>query len=75
MSHELLIGADTPAFPLTIAEDSETFIYHGVTVRDYFAAAALTGLLNRSMTKEEWPRNFARWAYEAADAMLEARGA
>lgn len=45
----------------------------GMTLRDYFAAAALTGILAHS---DGCPYDeFAAAAYEAADAMLAARGA
>lgn len=45
--------------------------YSGMTLRDYFAAAALTGLLNPA-----WEANSMdapKHAYELADAMLKAR--
>ena len=41
----------------------------GLSLRDYFAAAALTGLLARSGFSEG---TTASWAYEYADAMLKA---
>ena len=44
----------------------------GLTVRDYFAAAALTGYLAASHTDGE-PEEFANVAYIIADAMLKAR--
>ena len=53
----------------------------GMSLRDYFAAAALQGLLAAplegasfgSMTSEQVRQLFAKGAYEYADAMLEAR--
>jgi hypothetical protein len=43
----------------------------GMTLRDYFAAAALTGILaNNQAIYSEWN---ARYAYETADAMLSRR--
>jgi hypothetical protein len=57
-----------PAFPVTIQQGSTKGL-PGLTLRDYFAAAALTGLLadpNSTCTVED----FAEGAYECADAML-----
>ena len=50
--------------------------YGGMTIRDYFAAAAIQGVLSNSSTKfnEGWMKGLAKGAYEIADAMLEARG-
>jgi len=49
----------------------------GMTLRDYFAAAALKGLIGRSWddrkTAEELFRIWAASAYALADAMLDAR--
>ncbi len=44
----------------------------GMTLRDYFAAKALQGLLACSEA-DGTNDDFARWAYKYADAMLEAR--
>lgn len=66
------------AFPISAAE----FFDRGMTLRDYFAAAALTGLLaytpeGASIEQEGSgqldPDDAARNAYECADAMLDAR--
>lgn len=44
------------------------------TVRDQFAAAALTGLHTLGRIPEEGlPEKMAEWAYRIADAMMEAR--
>jgi hypothetical protein len=49
----------------------------GLTVRDYFAAAALPGLISgRDWSKEardQLPKIWANASYLVADAMLEAR--
>jgi hypothetical protein len=48
-------------------------ILAGMNLRDYFAAKALQGMLampNGDGEKED----YARWAYQYADAMLERRG-
>ena len=52
-----------------------------MTLRDYFAAAALQGLLGNSEfhvetdVESEIPNAIAKYSYEAADAMLKAREA
>jgi hypothetical protein len=49
----------------------------GMTLRDYFAAAAITGLCSAQTQDGEWrhggPEGTAREAYLIADAMLAAR--
>jgi hypothetical protein len=55
---------DLPAFPTWNVID----IKQGMTLRDYFAAAALTGLL-----RESEDNDVAKLAYQFADAMMEAR--
>lgn len=55
-----------PAFPL----NAEQFHFHaGMTLRDYFAAKAMVGLIQRLETRDQ----VAKSAYAIADAMLEAR--
>lgn len=56
-----------PAFPsqYNIPENQ------GMTLRDYFAAKAMQGLLAGPMDAEL--KEFAEWSYRIADAMLEAR--
>ena len=57
-----------PAFPVPNLEfDSE---FNGMTLRDYFAAKAMTVLMQNehSTFKDD-----AQYAYEVADAMLKAR--
>ena len=69
-----------PAFPRPFSQESEgvrdgilEYAQDGMTLRDYFAAAALTGMwaLERSGSFEER----AELAYKQADAMLAAREA
>ena len=62
MSYEKTGG---PAFPVKMGcfED-------GMTLRDYFAAKAMLGFITVEVQQER----IAKWAYEIADAMLEARG-
>ena len=50
-------------------------LHEGITIRDYFAAKAMQGLLANSETNRAWGVDEnAKYAYEQADAMLEARG-
>jgi hypothetical protein len=56
------------AYPITNLAVAAT--WHGLTERDYFAAAALTGLLGNG---SEWDMTVATLAYQVADAMLKAR--
>ena len=52
-----------PAFPTGTA-------FQGMTLRDYFAAKALQGM-SADISDEV---RAARWCYEMADAMIQARG-
>ena len=49
--------------------------YEGMTLRDYFAAKAMQGLVHYFDfgTFRNDPMRLALWAYDAADAMLKAR--
>ena len=60
-----------PAFPAMHFDlaDNE----HGLTMRDYFAAKAMQGLLASEVNAPL--KTFAKQAYTMADAMLEARNA
>lgn len=67
-----------PAFPV---QDAATWQGHGITLRDYFAAKALQGLLaNPKLAPEIVKRGgcSSGWiedsAFGFADAMLKARG-
>ena len=69
-----------PAFPaaspLTMNQNGE--IVHksgngGMSLRDYFAAAALTGLLSSPLLAENEVHVLAKEAYATADAMMKAR--
>ena len=59
------------AFPRTGA-DGHTSPQTGMTLRDYFAAAALQGMLTDSCIQGS-DSQFAESAYSYADAMLKAR--
>lgn len=62
----------TPAFPTWIVDDS---MYPGMTLRDYFAAAALTTqmLYSADEVDSEVCYVVSKMAYKIADAMMEAR--
>ena len=47
----------------------------GMTLRDYFAAAALQGMMAEYDPEDELEHHIAKWSYKAADAMLKAREA
>ncbi len=84
-----------PAFPVTIdnktgtsaVEDcfgtqtpkGVTSVYAGMTLRDYFAAKAMQGIVScdafHGSLYQQRPDAAAQFAYEAADAMLKARQA
>jgi hypothetical protein len=49
--------------------------FTGMTLRDYFAAAALQGLMAEYDPENQLEHHIAKWSYEAADAMLKAREA
>jgi hypothetical protein len=62
-----------PAFPLNCTWASED--YHGMTLRDYFAAQAMQGICNSRSHSELKSHAIAsaKVAYKMADAMLKAR--
>ena len=47
----------------------------GITIRDYFAAAALHGLMSEYDPEDELEHHIAKWSYKAADAMIREREA
>jgi hypothetical protein len=60
-----------PAFPFSPSDVSTSKPQLGMTLRDYFAAKVLHARL--TTYKGSWYAGVAEEAYEAADAMLEAR--
>jgi hypothetical protein len=63
-----------PAFPQTYQKCEEHMV--GMTLRDYFAAKAMQGLLELTpyQDKQQWTNKMvAETAYSMADAMLRAR--
>ena len=76
-----MTGTDTggPAFPFNWETKGE-FWAMGMTLRDYFAAKAMQGLIARESTGafnfEAYPNDpwrVALWAYDVADQMLKVR--
>jgi hypothetical protein len=64
-----------PAFPLEMVYTEENEKLNGMTLRDYFAAKAMTGLLTAEIVGEYSNEHVAEIAYRIADAMLKAREA
>jgi hypothetical protein len=63
-----------PAFPGLHPSSECRYKEEGMTLRDYFAAKAMQGLL-ASLPSDTtlYDSNVAKWSYEMADAMLKAR--
>jgi hypothetical protein len=67
---------DDCVFPI-IANDNDDVVYHGLCLRDYFAAEAMSGILsgvNARLPSGANEKMVAKDAYKIADAMLAARG-
>ena len=60
---------DTPAFPIT---DTTDYSFLGLTMRDYFAAKVLQGMLSGE-THPDAVDGLPSFAYMMADLMMEAR--
>lgn len=60
-----------PAFPTR--PDQYHVAGQGMTLRDWFAGQALAGIIAQPNLEGWDPSITAEWAYELADAMLEAR--
>ena len=56
-----------PAFPVS----APGLKMIGMTLRDYFAAKAMQGMLSQPYFKDTSNENIASWAYATADAMLD----
>jgi len=63
-----------PAFPST-ADNEYGYPAKGMTLRDYFAAKAMQGMLACPVQPQSGADMYARDAYFVADAMLKAREA
>lgn len=72
-----------PAFPSTNANEPSINGVRGISLRDYFAAAAMQGMLSDygsnyapktdKSDERDWRDDYAIVSYEIADAMLSAR--
>jgi len=62
-----------PAFPVQFQGTTEPSL-SGMTLRDYFAAKAMQGMLSEPSLRAT-PEEFATESYKVADAMLKAREA
>lgn len=63
-----------PAFPYDEFRQGALYDQHaGMTLRDYFAAKAMQGLVGCEDTADWQLRTFAKTSYEIADAMLAER--
>jgi hypothetical protein len=62
------------AFPWAVDDGQKIVGNKGMTLRDYFAAKALQGIMVDPMMTISADK-IADWAYEMADAMLKAREA
>ena len=65
---------DIPAFPKPHSGATQ-YAQEGMSLRDYFAAKALQGLIHHFDfgTFRDDPMRLAWWAYDAADEMMKAR--
>jgi hypothetical protein len=72
-----MVSDGGPAFPHKTQWDGITPVinYHGISMRDYFAASALQGMMAEYDPEDELEHHISKWAYKAADAMLRAREA
>ncbi len=71
MSNQINDGG--PAFPNVPPDSQYSDWDKGMTLRDYFAAAALQGMMAQFDPENELEHHIAKWSYKAADAMLKAR--
>jgi len=65
-----------PAFPQILGERYEPMSTEGMSLRDYFAAKAMQGLMSYTFANDRYHGDLKQCVYEAyeiADTMLEAR--
>lgn len=60
-----------PAFPVVFEHEEATAECHGMSLRDYFAAAIMQGLMASQCEVTDDP--YPIYAYKIADAMLKVR--
>lgn len=64
---------DIPAFPRPHS-GAKQYAQEGMSLRDYFAAKALQGMLAENGGGALTNGDLAKWSYVIADEMMEARG-
>ena len=63
-----------PAFPFVMPSDTGHIVANGMTLRDYFAAKAMSRMLDFWEENPDWDfDHIADCSYNMADAMLKAR--
>jgi hypothetical protein len=68
-----------PAFPQTLTDNqgrmdtAHDYGLSGMTLRDYFASAALTAIIQKLKIHEDRQNEYAAFAYEIADQMIQQR--
>ena len=81
MSHHIpdatkMINDGGPAYPMGYHPEGNSADHSGMTLRDYFAAAALQGLLGNPQSNSDWDESdVAKFCYDQANEMLKAREA
>jgi hypothetical protein len=64
-----------PAFPVEMIYTQENEKFNGMSLRDYFAAKAMQGMIQSPKPQHTVMSQYANTAYAMADAMLKAREA
>ena len=64
---------DTPAFPIVVDYGDGVKYQTGMTLRDYFAAKAMQGMLSENSGIRYPTDELVDFAYKVADAMMKAR--
>ena len=65
-----------PAFPTEVVNTNDGYIHQGMTLRDYFAAKAMQGLVSSDIERgPDQVHHIVESAYIIANAMLKARKA
>lgn len=60
------------AFPLSFPDGDDNYVQYGMSLRDYFAAKAMQSLAADPTVNMVFGE-MAEWAYNLADAMMQAR--
>lgn len=68
-----MIDNGGPAFPHDFERGMKEMEFAGMSLRDYFAAAALSGVVEVGCHESARPDEIAKAAYACADAMIKAR--